>query len=691
MSKNNALDRLANLRKHLVQPPMGTIDLTRERENSSFDVQKMNWLFEGGKEKAKAMADAYQIIQRDPDLHFPNGHPFDMTRPEQREFVMRQILRYQKVRQTIKDPLLYKALELAMCTYSETFSMRIYVHDTLFRQAFELFGTKEQYDRWIDDIRNWRVIGCFAMTELCHSSFLRGLETTATYDRETDEFVIHSPTLGATKVWIGMAGQTATHTVAICKTIIDGKDHGINWFVVQLRDCKTGRLVPGVVAGDIGAKYGRNGLDNGWIQFSHIRIPRENMLMKWSKVSKDGTYTPSPNPALSYATLIGERLSVLFGTQIVIGQALTIACRYGCVRRQGADDEKIMDYQTHYVKLMPGVASVYVINLLYRIILNRWESTLNLVHTNQSEFIKRIGDFHATSTGLKGTLTWWGSEVLERVRRSMGGHAYSAYNAIGPAIGDWGVVTTGGGDNFVLLQQTAKYVLGALKDVSQGKRVDGSVAYLNDLKIFSEISKSNLSDERQLSDLDFTLELFTWLVVQKLQHLAVTLSTSSSDPATSWNSNQMLIIKLAQLHTYRLTLFEYNIGLKDLSDPSSKSGFQPNEYRDLVPILKKMGQLWSVHLINEYLDLFLEEGYFNKEHARMVRKVYLEMCKETRKEVIPLVDAWGYPDFVLKAPFGRYDGDIYTAYIDTIKAAPNCLGVPNYWKDYIKPLTNPDS
>lgn len=49
-------------------------------------------------------------------------------------------------------------------------------------------------------------------TELGHSSNLRGLETTSTYDRATNEFVIHSPTLTATKWWIGMSGETATHT-----------------------------------------------------------------------------------------------------------------------------------------------------------------------------------------------------------------------------------------------------------------------------------------------------------------------------------------------------------------------------------------------------------------------------------------------------------------------------------------------
>jgi len=49
------------------------------------------------------------------------------------------------------------------------------------------------------------------MTELGHGSNVAGLETTATFDKETDEFIIHTPSLTATKWWIGGAAQTATH------------------------------------------------------------------------------------------------------------------------------------------------------------------------------------------------------------------------------------------------------------------------------------------------------------------------------------------------------------------------------------------------------------------------------------------------------------------------------------------------
>lgn len=43
----------------------------------------------------------------------------------------------------------------------------------------------------------------FFQTELGHGTFLRGLETTATYDPSTEEFVLNSPTLTSYKWWPG--------------------------------------------------------------------------------------------------------------------------------------------------------------------------------------------------------------------------------------------------------------------------------------------------------------------------------------------------------------------------------------------------------------------------------------------------------------------------------------------------------
>lgn len=103
------------------------------------------------------------MIQRDPELRMHQGHFYDLTRAEDREQTMRQIARVVEIKKQTKDQRLVAALFKGLSYYSESFSMRIYVHEMLFRQALKLFGTAEQQDKWLDDIEQWRAIGCFAM------------------------------------------------------------------------------------------------------------------------------------------------------------------------------------------------------------------------------------------------------------------------------------------------------------------------------------------------------------------------------------------------------------------------------------------------------------------------------------------------------------------------------------------------
>jgi acyl-CoA oxidase len=49
--------------------------------------------------------------------------------------------------------------------------------------------------KWIGAALKHSIIGCYAQTELGHGSNVAGLMTTATFDRHSDEFVLHSPSL----------------------------------------------------------------------------------------------------------------------------------------------------------------------------------------------------------------------------------------------------------------------------------------------------------------------------------------------------------------------------------------------------------------------------------------------------------------------------------------------------------------
>ena len=84
--------------------------------------------------------------------------------------------------------------------FSFLFSPCVCCGQEMFVPAIKGQGTDEQQQKWLPLAYKMQIIGCYAQTELGHGSNVQGLETTATFDPDTDEFVIHSPTLTSSKV-----------------------------------------------------------------------------------------------------------------------------------------------------------------------------------------------------------------------------------------------------------------------------------------------------------------------------------------------------------------------------------------------------------------------------------------------------------------------------------------------------------
>ena len=82
------------------------------------------------------------------------------------------------------------------------------------------------------EIRKVNHLGCYAQTELGHGSNVAALETTATLDKSTDEFVINSPTITSAKYWPGDLGRFCSHAIVFARLIIDEDDYGVQPFMV---------------------------------------------------------------------------------------------------------------------------------------------------------------------------------------------------------------------------------------------------------------------------------------------------------------------------------------------------------------------------------------------------------------------------------------------------------------------------
>jgi len=206
-------------------------------------------------------------------------------------------------------------------------SMHSILHDSLFIPTLEGQMSHEQLEKWLPLAKDYAIFGCYAQTELGHGSNVRRLETTASCIHETDEFDIHSPTLTSIKGWPGALARTSTHAAVFARLIIDGKDYGVHSFIVQLRG-ENHKPLPGIDIGDIGPKYGYNNIDNGFLRFTHVRIPRDQMCMKFSKVSRDGKYSTPLHAKVAYGTLIAGRTDIIEHSSFYLARVLCIAVRY---------------------------------------------------------------------------------------------------------------------------------------------------------------------------------------------------------------------------------------------------------------------------------------------------------------------------------------------------------------------------
>ena len=188
-------------------------------------------------------------------------------------------------------------------------------------------GTMDQISDVLGRAWDLDLIGTYAQTELGHGTFIRGLELTATYLRDSEEFDLHSPTLTAYKWWPGGLGHTANYAVVMAQLGTGGEERGVHPFLVQLRDEQTHEPLPGIIVGEIGPKMAMNSNDQGFLGFHHHRVPRSALLAKNSHVEADGTYVNPPREKLGYATMIFVRTAISLDMSIHLRKAVTIATR----------------------------------------------------------------------------------------------------------------------------------------------------------------------------------------------------------------------------------------------------------------------------------------------------------------------------------------------------------------------------
>ncbi len=531
--------------------------------------------------------------------------------------------------------------------------------------AVQQLGTREHHERYLKATASLELCGCFAMTEADHGSNVQGLQTTATYDPETSEFVVNTPNDGAHKDYIGNAARDGQLAAVFAQLMVGDECHGVHVLVVPIRDPE-GNVCPGVRIEDCGEKMGLNGVDNGRLWFDNVRVPRDALLNRYGEVRPDGTYYSSiENPNRRFFTTIGAlvqgRVCISAASISASKSALTIAVRHGLRRRQfgppEAEEIPILDYRPHQRRLMPLLAKTYALHFAQAELVEKFHAVFSASEPPERE--RR--QLETLAAGLKATSSWHATKTIQTCRECCGGAGYLSENRFPSLKADTDVFTTFEGDNTVLMMLVAKSVLTDFKDHFSELDPRETVTFVAGQAVETVLERSFArkigqviadfvptgDDTGDLLDGENQLEIFRW----REGHITASVARrfkqgldEDHDPFEVFRAVQSHAVDAAQAHIDRVILESFCRAIEECSDEA------------LSRALSAVRDLYALSVIESERGFFQEHGRLTGPRCKAITREVNRLCNEVRGFAGELVDSFGIPDEILRAPIGLREG-----------------------------------
>ncbi|MFJ3705603.1 MULTISPECIES: acyl-CoA dehydrogenase [Streptomyces] len=540
--------------------------------------------------------------------------------------------------------------------------VKVGVQFGLFGGAILHLGTGRHHDAYLPDLITGELMGCFAMTETGHGSNVQALGTLAVYDAGTQEFVITTDGDQARKDYIGNAARHAELAVVFAQLEVDGTAEGVHAFVVPIRS--GGEVVPGVQIEDDGRKMGLNGVDNGRIRFDGVRVPREALLNRFADVTVEGVYESSiENPDRRFFTMLGTlvqgRVSVGGAGVNAAKVALAIATKYAVRRRQfdaasDTEEQLLLDYGLHQRRLLPLLARTYALHFAQDVVRTQLHEVFSGIEDDAQA--RRLLESRAAGTKALGT--WHATRVVQECREACGGAGYLAVNRFAALKSDSDIFTTFEGDNHVLLQLVAKGLLTHYASEFEDLDQLGMVRHVTGLAVETVIEKTSAhkllervrdllpggdewDQEAGLLDSEYQLAMLRYREEHMLAGVARRLKRGIDQKRNAgvvFSQVQDHVIAVAHAHVERLVLEAFVDKVRTQPEGGNKVA------------LGLLCDLFALSTIEADRAWFMEHGRLTVQRSKAISREVNDLCRKVRPLAVDLVDAWGIPPEMLRAP-----------------------------------------
>ncbi|MGW4230087.1 acyl-CoA dehydrogenase [Streptomyces sp. NPDC004980] len=457
-------------------------------------------------------------------------------------------------------------------------------------------------------------IGTFLCTELAHGNDAAQMETTATLDRTSGCFVLHTPTPGAAK-YMPNTGPTggAKSAVVAARLIIDGEDNGVFLFLTPLSD-EEGRPLPGVEVSPL-PQAASSPVDHCTTVFSSVRLPLDALLQgDHGRLGPEAEFSSSlGSPRKRFLRSIGRvtagKLCMSAYSLGVTRHALAVAMRHAHSRvtsgMTSGQKVPLIAHRSHHAPLLDAVATTYAATLLHRSVVREW---------TWAEDTDREANERLTAVA-KGWITWQARAVMTECRERCGAQGLLLANGIaGQLAANEGTITAEGDNKVIWVKAAGEMLLGGFSP-----------------KPPSEIAPEHraLTDPEHLQDLMADLERIWHARARKR------LRERAASPMARWNAAVTPALQLVDSHVHRLAGEALLTAVGQAASPQARG------------LLGDLHSLFALRQVAAHSGDLLAEGRLTAAQVQELPDVIETVVAALEPHALTLTDAFAVPDALL--------------------------------------------
>lgn len=311
-------------------------------------------------------------------------------------------------------------------------------------------------------------------------------------------------------------------------------------------------------------------------------------------------------------------------------------------------ENQTLNYTMVQIRLLPLLASCFALHFTGKGMMALYEANQKKMSQKKDPQTSQRGagpeetnsgsdllaDLHGTSCGLKSLCSTIAAEGLEVCRRAMGGHGYSTFSGVGSWYADYLPTATWEGDNYMLTQQVARYLLKSARSVLKGNEPINDTTEI--LHQYLERQDMGAAFDILGKDEDI-VSAYAW----RSAYLTFDALRQRDEQKKSWNSLLVQFYNLSRAHSQYLVVKNF---YETLQNPSISSDLDP----ETLGLMHKMFRLYSLHTLEAESSEFFTSSACTVAQIRLARtKAVMQLLEEIRPHAIRLVDSWDFPDWQL--------------------------------------------